>query len=166
MLECWVCPRMSNNAKVHTILRIYMIRWTFSLRTWNYFNHDGLLTNNHVEGWHNCLKKMVWKAHPNLTGTSQSLRVHWSDPEVTIEQLSGARRVRAKKMKVVRHEETFQKLTEEFTGGVRTLESFLSSLIKPLCSFFWLLTYTELFIYRHTYFIRIRQAVRNNKFTP
>ena len=44
--------------------------------------------------------------------------------EVTIEQLSGAGRVRAKKRKVVRREETINKLTEEFTGGVRTLESF------------------------------------------
>ena len=44
--------------------------------------------------------------------------------EVTIEQLSGAGRVRANKRKVVRHEETINKLTEEFTGGVRTLESF------------------------------------------
>ena len=43
--------------------------------------------------------------------------------EVTIEQLSGAGST-AKKRKVVRHEETINKLTEEFTGGVRTLESF------------------------------------------
>ena len=36
--------------------------------------------------------------------------------------------MRAKKRKVVRHEETIKKLTEEFTGGVIILESFLSSL--------------------------------------
>ena len=36
--------------------------------------------------------------------------------------------MRAKKRKVVTHEETIKKLMEEFTGGVRTLESFLSSL--------------------------------------
>ena len=48
--------------------------------------------------------------------------------EVTIEQLSGGRRVRAKKRKVVRHEETIKKLMEELTGGTRTLKSFLSSL--------------------------------------
>ena len=44
--------------------------------------------------------------------------------EVTIEQLSGGGRVRAKKRKVVSHEETIMKLTEKFTGGIRTLESF------------------------------------------
>ena len=44
----------------------------------------------------------------------------------TIEQLARAWRVRAKKRKVVRHEETIKKLTEEFTGGVRTLQLFLA----------------------------------------
>ena len=37
--------------------------------------------------------------------------------------------MRAKKRKVVRHEETIKKLTEEFTGGVRTLELFIDTLI-------------------------------------
>ena len=55
--------------------------------------------------------------------------------EVTIEQLSGAGRVRAKKRKVVRHEETIKKLMEEFTGGVRTLETFLSSLSRCVVFF-------------------------------
>ena len=37
--------------------------------------------------------------------------------QVTIEQLSGGGRVRVKKRKVVRHEETIKKLMDEFTGG-------------------------------------------------
>ena len=41
--------------------------------------------------------------------------------EVTIEQLSGGGRVRAKKRKVVRHEETIKKLMEAFTGGIRII---------------------------------------------
>ena len=59
-------------------------------------------------------------------GTSQSLLVEviqkeQGTTEVTIEKLSGRGRVRTKKSKVVRHEETIKKLTEEFTGGIRTL---------------------------------------------
>ena len=41
--------------------------------------------------------------------------------EVIIEQLSGDRRVRAKKRKVVKHEETIEKLMEDYTGGVSKL---------------------------------------------
>ena len=28
----------------------------FALRTWNYHQHEGLRTNNHLVGWHNHLK--------------------------------------------------------------------------------------------------------------
>ena len=52
--------------------------------------------------------------------------------KVTIEQQSGGRREKANKRKVVRRMKTIKKLIEEFTGGIRTLQSLLSSLINPL----------------------------------
>ena len=83
------------------------------------------------------IKKMARKAHPNLFEFIEVIQKEQAAAEVTIEQLSGAGRVRAKKRKVVRHEETIKKLMEEFTGavGVRTLESFLSSLGRCVVSF-------------------------------
>ena len=33
---------------------------------WNYFDLDGPRTNNHDEGWHSRLKKVVEKPHPNI----------------------------------------------------------------------------------------------------
>ena len=92
-------------------------------------------TNSHIEGWHNRLNKMARKAHPNLFEFIEVIQKEQATTEVTIEQLSGAGRVRAKKSKVVRHEETIKKLMEEFTGGIRTLESFLSSLSHCVVSF-------------------------------
>ena len=82
------------------------------MRTWNYFNHDGPCTNNHIEGCHNSLKKMAQKAHPHLFEFTEVIQ-----------------KEQAEKRKVVRREETMKKLTEEFTGAVRTLESFLSSIV-------------------------------------
>ena len=38
----------------------------FPIEMWNYFRYDGPRTNNHVEGFHNRLKKKAGKAHPNL----------------------------------------------------------------------------------------------------
>ena len=78
---------------------------------------------------------MARKAHPNLYEFIEVIQKEQAIAEVTIEQLSGAGRVRAKKSKVVRHEETIKKLMEEFTGGIRTLESFLSSLSHCVVSF-------------------------------
>ena len=78
---------------------------------------------------------MAWKAHPNLFEFIGVIQKEQAAAEVTIDQLSAAGGVRAKKRKVVRHEETIKKLTEEFTGGTRTLESFLSSLSHCVVSF-------------------------------
>ena len=102
------------------------------VRTWNCFNHNGPCTNNHVEGWHNRLKKMVRKAHPNLFEFIEVIQKEQAAAEVTAIRIE---RVRAKKRKVVRYEGTIKKLTEEFTGSVRTLESFLSSLSPCVVSF-------------------------------
>ena len=33
---------------------------------WNIFESGSVRTNNHVEGWHSRLKKVVGKAHPNI----------------------------------------------------------------------------------------------------
>ena len=71
---------------------------------------------------------MARKAHPNLFEFVEVIQKEQGTAEVTIEQLSGGGRVTAKKRKVVRYEETLKKLMEEFTGGIRTLKSFLSSL--------------------------------------
>ena len=35
-------------------------------KQWNYFDFDGPRTNNHVEGWHSRLTKVVGKPHPNV----------------------------------------------------------------------------------------------------
>ena len=78
---------------------------------------------------------MARKVHPNLFEFTEVIQKEHAATEVTIEQLSGAGRVRAKKRKVVRHEDTIKKLMEEITGGVRTLESFLSSLSHCVVSF-------------------------------
>ena len=66
------------------------------------------------------------KAHPHLFEFTEVIQKEQGTAKVTIKQLSGGGRVRAKKRKVVRHEETIMKLMEEFTRGIRTLESFSS----------------------------------------
>ena len=76
-----------------------------------------------------------WKAHPKLFESIEVIQKEQGTAEVTIEQLSGGDRVRAKKRKVVRHEENIKKLIDEFTGGIRILESFLSSLCHCVVSF-------------------------------
>ena len=66
--------------------------------------------------------------------------------------------MRAKKRKVVRHEETIKQLIKEFTGGIKTVESFLSSLSHCVVTFNYT-TCTELFIDTHLFSL-LRKVLR------
>ena len=68
------------------------------------------------EGWHNRLKN----CREGIFEFVELIQKEQVTTEVTIEQLSGGGRVRAKK-KVVRHEKTIKKTMEAFTGGIRII---------------------------------------------
>ena len=107
----------------------------FPPRTWNYFSHEGPRTNNHLEGWHNRLKRVSRKAHPNLFEVVEILKKEQAATEVAIELLTGGGRIRSKRRKVVQHEDTIKRLRTEFTNGVRSLDAFVNSLSDCVVSF-------------------------------
>ena len=45
-------------------------------------------TNNHIEGWHSKLKKVVGKAHPNVFEIVEVFKREQAVTEVTLSQLS------------------------------------------------------------------------------
>ena len=49
-----------------------------------------------LEGWHNCLKRVSRKAHPNLFEVVAILKKEQAASEVAIEQLAGEGRIRSK----------------------------------------------------------------------
>ena len=67
----------------------------FAPRTWNYHQHEGPTTNNHLVGWHNHLKSAVRKAHPNLYEFVEIVQREQAATKVTIQQLEGGGRLRA-----------------------------------------------------------------------
>ena len=51
------------------LLHISKTTWiagTFHTAEWNLYETEGPRTNNHLEGWHNCLWRVVGKSHPNI----------------------------------------------------------------------------------------------------
>ena len=42
----------------------------FRPRMWNYYAHTGPRTNNHLEGWHNRMKRISRKAHTPISTRS------------------------------------------------------------------------------------------------
>ena len=60
---------MPDNSKVQSYADYFDETWMngqFRPRMWNYYAHSGPRTNNHLEGWHNRMKRIARKAHPNL----------------------------------------------------------------------------------------------------
>ena len=52
------------------------------------FDSTSIRTNNHVEGWHSRLKKVVGKAHPNVFEIVESLKKEQAATEVSLAQLA------------------------------------------------------------------------------
>ncbi|XP_067676265.1 uncharacterized protein [Haliotis asinina] len=55
---------------------------------WNHFENQGHRTNNRLEGWHNKIKKLLKKSHPNTFEVIQLFQREQSLTEVTILRLS------------------------------------------------------------------------------
>ena len=72
-----------------------MVRWTFSCEDLE-LPQPRWPTHKQKEGSHNRLMKMAQKVHPNLFEFIEVIQKKQAAAEVTIEQLSGAGRVRAK----------------------------------------------------------------------
>ena len=77
---------------VHYFQRTW-ISGTYAPVTWNvHESHGGCRTNNHIEGWHSKLKKVVGKAHPNVYEIVRTFKMEQASVEVKVAQMqSGAR---------------------------------------------------------------------------
>ena len=73
----------------------------FRPRMWNYYRHCGPRTNNHLEGWHNRMKRISQKAHPNLYEVLDLFQREEAASEVTILQLEAGGAHRQKRRKVI-----------------------------------------------------------------
>ena len=90
----------------------------------------GPRTNNHLEEWHNCMKRISWKTHPNLY-------------EVLLEA-GGARR--QKKRKVIEREQKIKTLADELANGDRDIDSYISAIVVSFdfgCYVSLLYSYTQ-----------------------
>ena len=55
--------------RVDELIEYFTDTWlngNFQQSQWNYFNQHLPRTNNHVEGWHSRIKKIISKPHPNI----------------------------------------------------------------------------------------------------
>ncbi|XP_048236991.1 uncharacterized protein LOC125372081 [Haliotis rufescens] len=60
----------------------------FMPEIWNHFENQGHRTNNHLEGWHNKIKKLAKKCHPNIYEVVKLFQREQSLKEVAVLRLS------------------------------------------------------------------------------
>ena len=94
---------------------------------WNYYRHCGPRTNNHLEGWHNRMKRISQKAHPNLYKVLELFQREQAASEVIILQPEAGGTCRQKGRKRIEREQKIQTLADELTNGDRDIDSYVSA---------------------------------------
>ena len=56
------------------------------LHQWNYYDYNRPRKNNHVEGWHSRLKRIVGKPHPNIFEIMDVIKREQAATEMKLEQ--------------------------------------------------------------------------------
>lgn len=72
----------------------------FSPSTWNHYQTEGPRTNNHLEGWHNNLKKRVKITHPLIYAIVKEFKKEQTANEAKMLQYAaGGKRKRLQRLK-------------------------------------------------------------------
>ena len=87
---------------------------------------QGTRTNNHVEGWHNRLKKVVGKAHPNVFEIVETFKKEQASTEVSIAQLATGAAPTRRNRRATERNKKIEELKTRFTANSLTLDEYLS----------------------------------------
>lgn len=112
-------PETDACTKFHDYVTETWVDGRFPQATWNHYQTEGPRTNNHLEGWHNKLKKRVKTAHPNIFKIVSEFQKEQAANEVKIVQYAagGQKRKRMKKYREV--EERLDTLKAELQNGTK-----------------------------------------------
>ena len=86
----------------------------FPLTMWSVYQNDFLRTNNHLEGWHNHLKQLDGKAHPNVYEFVEVIQKEQTATEASITQLEAGACHPQRALKAITRDQKIQELEERF----------------------------------------------------
>ena len=104
------------------------MRGQFSLPLWNYYSYDGPRTNNCLEGWHNRLKRMVKKPHPNIYKLIDVFKREQAASEVTLQQLETGANPPPRKKKYRQLEQRVERIKEKMSAGQMSISEYLDAI--------------------------------------
>ena len=94
-----VCLKVHKYKSIMITCNVFWsIKGNFRLQMWNYFSYTGTCMNNHLEGWHNRIKKIARKSQPNIYELIEILQkdTNCSKGHNYIRQLEGCSIIRCK----------------------------------------------------------------------
>ncbi|VDI17808.1 Hypothetical predicted protein [Mytilus galloprovincialis] len=110
-------PQSNACNKLTNYLILTLIEGRYPQPTWNYHQRQGPRTNNHLDGWHNKLKKRVKTAHPNIFEIINMFKKEQAANGVKKVQYAAGGNMRRKAKKYREIEERFTTLKETLHNG-------------------------------------------------
>ena len=117
-------------ARVDELVTYFSNTWvsgSYQVRQWNYYKVDGPRTNNHVEGWHFRLKRVIGKAHPNIYELVEVFKKEESLTTMRVQQLVAGASQAPRRRKVRDRERKLQTLFQRLELGTISIDDYLES---------------------------------------
>ncbi|KAL8571302.1 hypothetical protein ACOMHN_061442 [Nucella lapillus] len=123
-------PAFLEVPQLQQLLHYYINTWLngdFPLSMWN-VTYANVRTNNHVEGWHSKLNRLIGRSHPNMHTLVFVLRREQAQTEQTMirARLGDAPPLRRKKYRQL--EERLRRVRERYRAGHLNSNDFLAAL--------------------------------------
>ena len=106
--------------RVDELIEYFTDTWlngNFPQSQWNYFNQHLPRTNNHVEGWHSRIKKIISTPHPNIYSWVEFIQREEAVTKAKIQTLRLGATTRPQRHHVKEKEKRIQALFDRFNGG-------------------------------------------------
>ena len=97
----------------------------FTLQHWNVYENNSYRTNNHVEGWHDRLKRVVGKSHPNIYEFIEVIQREQSSTEIAMLQLQAGAQPPRKGTRAITRDCKIKELKDRFAQNSVSLTDFV-----------------------------------------
>lgn len=129
----WLAIQQSapNIPRVDELIDYFTATWingNFPPIHWNYFNQHQPRTNNHVEGWHSRMKKVISRPHPNIFSWIEYIQREEAVTKAKIQCLRSGATARPRRRRMKEKEKRIQTLFDRFNSGGMTLNEYLAAI--------------------------------------
>ena len=121
-------PHVPGMEEFQTYFESTWIRGCYPAAVWNVLDSGDCRTNNHIEGWHSKLKKVVGKAHPNVFKLVRTFKQEQACVDVKLAQAAAGARAPAQSRWTVEKNRRIRELKTQFAANTLCLDAYIRGL--------------------------------------